>query len=146
MYKRQVSRGTIFGEVTDALSLSDVSGLSVVAFDADDRAVNQFFTDDCGRFQGTLPPGKYVLKIEREPVVSAGVEIEIKANEKRYVRLSAPAIGRVNVRVYDEGGQPLPAKVTVVGTSPADAVGGEAMRRKYQFDLRVGQHLSLIHI
>ena len=50
----------------------------MVAFDENGAAVNQFFTDEFGRFSGFLPEGRYTLKIEREPVVSEPVEVEIK--------------------------------------------------------------------
>ena len=135
-----VPKGKLVGEVFDLHSLTELEHLSVVAFDEENRAVNQFFTDANGRFSGDLPVGQYTLKVEREPVVSDAVEIEIMQNESTLVRLGVPAVGRALVRVYDDAGHSLPAKVTVVGISPADAVGGESMRRQYQFDMAVGQH------
>ena len=137
---KNVETGVLSGALYDIHSLTEMKHLSVVAFDENGRAVNQFFTDDDGRFRGTLPPGRYVLKVEREPVVGDGVEVMVTANEESFVRLSVPAVGRANVRVFDDVGRALPAKITIVGVSPPDAVGGESMRRMYQFDLSVGQH------
>lgn len=137
---KKIPHGELVAEVFDLHSLTELHKLSVVAFDDAGRAVNQFFTDRHGRFSGDLPVGRYTLKVEREPVVSEAVAIEITEGDTTLVRLGVPGVGRANVRVYDDGGQNLPAKVTVVGISPADAIGGEIMRRKYQFDLSVGQH------
>lgn len=137
---REIETGSVAGQLFDEVSLTKLSGVNVVAIDDDGKPVNQFFSDSDGRFQGTLPPGKYTLKVERDPVISDGVDVEITANVQSFVRLAVPPIGRANVRVYDEAGRALPAKITVVGVSPADAVGGELLRRKYQFDLSLGQH------
>ncbi len=128
----------LFGQVEDAQSTEALEGLSVVIY-RDGVPVNQYSTDAFGRFRGTMPAGQYTARVERDPVVSDHVPFELgEADGARFVRLAAPTPAWLTVRVRDDVGSPLPAKVTVVGTAPAD-VGG-APYRNTLFDVQVGQH------
>lgn len=128
----------LYGQVEDAETAAPLEGVSVVVYDASDRPLNQFTTDAFGRIRGTLPAGAYTARVERSPIVSAPIPFELKADEAaKFVRLAAPTPGYLSVRVRDDAGRPLPAKVTVVGTTPAERAGEHP--RRYLFDLSAGQ-------
>lgn len=128
----------LLGQVEDEVTGAPVEGASVVLYDASGRAQNQFSTDAFGRFRGTMPAGRWRAKVERAPVLSEGVDLELTADDgARFVRLVAPSPGTIAVRVRDDAGRPLPAKVTVVGT--IDPAKSGVPTRRHLFDLSAGQ-------
>lgn len=126
----------LFGQVIDEVTGEPVDDASVIVYDAAEKPVNQFYTDGFGRFRGTLPTGDYSARVERAPMLSAHQPFTLGAGG-RFVQLVSPTPGQIAVRVRDEAGQPLPAKVTVVGTI-APARAGVPPRR-HLFDLAAGQ-------
>lgn len=126
----------LFGQVTDAVTGEPVEDASVIVYDASERPVNQFYTGAFGRFRGTLPIGDYTARVERAPLLSAPQAFNLAAGG-RFVQLVANTPGQIAVRVRDTAGQPLPAKVTVVGTIDPGRSG--VPTRRHLFDLEAGQ-------
>lgn len=131
-----VELAELVGQVTDQVTGEPADDVSVVIYDGDKRPVNQFFTDSTGRFRGKMPTGSYTAKVEREPVLSAEQPFTLEAGG-RLVPLTVPTPGTLSVRVRDTAGQPLPAKITVVGT--IDPARSGVSPRAYLFDLSAGQ-------
>ncbi|MFN3198772.1 MAG: CehA/McbA family metallohydrolase [Bradymonadia bacterium] len=134
---RGTTTGTLQGRVRDVYTAESVEGASVLIYDAEGRPFSQMFSRQDGAFRGNLPPGDYTARVELDPVLSDPVPFTITANQKRYLELGRPEVTRIRVAVRDEAGRPLPAKVTVVGTVPAERSG--QLYRKFLFDLAAGQ-------
>ena len=136
VYKlRGVETEELQGEVSDATLGTPLKGASVIVY-AQGRPVNQFFTDDTGRFRGRMPAGDYEARIDHDPMLSAPVRF-VLGKGGNVVRLSCPTAARIAVHITDEGGHPLPAKVSVVARYDAKHAGKEA--RRFLFDLSSGQ-------
>lgn len=135
----------LYGQVEDQVSGEAVEGASVVVYRIGEDAagartedpVNQFFTDTSGRFSGKMPAGRYTARVERKPVLSAPTDFELTAGDDAFVRLAAPTPGWLAVKVRDDAGRPLPAKITVVGT--VDPQNAGRPYREHLFDLTAGQ-------
>jgi hypothetical protein len=123
------------GEVVDEALGTPVEKASVLVY-AGGRPVNQFFTDASGRFRGRMPAGVYEARVLHDPMVSQKVKFELK-DGGNVVRLSVPSPARIAVHVTDEGGNPLPAKVSVVARYDAKFAGQEP--RKFLYDLSAGE-------
>lgn len=99
---------------------------------------NGFRTDTDGRFAGTMTPGDYLVmaKLDGYPYDS-GTElpgehpISVAAGGVVEHNIALPPTGWMRVTVAAAGGEPLPAKVTVVGFDPAPEPdnGGTAVFR-----------------
>jgi hypothetical protein len=68
-----------------------------------------------GDFHATLAPGRYVLVPvdEHKIVVGAPLPIEVKAGQTVIASPALPTPARLRIQAVDQGGQALPAKVTV---------------------------------
>ncbi|HXU72727.1 MAG TPA: hypothetical protein VN947_25570 [Polyangia bacterium] len=82
--------------------------------------VTTFVADDSGAFSGELPPGDYVAEAEgdawrRAPAVPFTVAPTTGAPPLSLVLTDRATL---SYRVYDETGQTLPCKISVVGTPP----------------------------
>lgn len=122
--------GTLEGTVTvDGTPLADAT-VSVVRTPGELGApydvISAFQTDGAGRFQGTLPPGRYQLMAAKEgyPYDSgsstpARVAVDITSGQVTRAELQLPPTGRVRVISGDESGNPVPSKATVVGFDPS---------------------------
>jgi hypothetical protein len=130
---------TVEGLVRDPISLDPVEGASVIFYDAKGRPNNQMFTRAGGRFQGALPPGDWSARVQLEPGVSEPIFFSLQPGQGRFLELASPAAATVKVRVRDELGRDLPAKVTIVGSIDPAQAGRET--RKFLFDLAAGQEL-----
>lgn len=86
-----------------------------------------FVTDDDGCYEGDLPPGSYGAAASREgtPYQGGGptpavVNVSVLAGQATTgVDIALPTTGGVSVSVVDEGGAPVPARVSVVGFDPS---------------------------
>jgi hypothetical protein len=120
---QQVTTGTLEGSVTEAGAPAvnaDVAVLDTRA--AAIRVVTHFRTDAAGRFQGTLAQGTYEVRVQRDgrPFPSPEAQtVDVVAGATTTVTTDLPAPGFLEVRVVDQDGNPLTAKVTVVGLDPS---------------------------
>lgn len=131
-----VATGTVHGVVTAGGRPAAGAFVSVAERVGDEvpLAIRAAFrTDAGGRYEGTLPPGNYVVitKLEGHPYdsgTSAPIEhpIIVTAGEATEQDIALPDTARLRVWVRDPQGTALPAKVTVVGFHPAPepAAGG----------------------
>ncbi len=120
--------GWVQGTVTVAGVPHDGARVAITRVPGDRTAqsglVDVFVTKDGGYFQGTLPKGEYkaLVKILGYPYEGGGavpVEKDIKiGGGTTVVDFDVPATGFVEVNI-DDGSNPLPAKVSVVGLDAA---------------------------
>lgn len=84
-----------------------------------DEIVTYFDAGADGAFSGALPPGSYLLRADlRDLARSAAVRLDV-AGAPATANLSLPDLARFDFTVVDdETGEPIPAKITVVGRSP----------------------------
>jgi hypothetical protein len=82
-----------------------------------------------GSFGGTLPPGDYELLVHQQGRPDGPrVPVTVTAGGSVDLVLSAPRPGQVSVRIVDETGRQVPAKLTIYsedGDSPRDSVLGD---------------------
>ncbi len=124
-------------ELFDQVTGAPVADASILIYNADQRLVNQTLSRDMGLARLTLPAGEYRLKVHRGPTLSDFVPLTVKPGGVSQ-RLTAPSPAQLHVSVRGVDNRPLPAKVTVVGTIPAER-SGEALRT-FLFDLEAGQN------
>ena len=85
-----------------------------------------FVTDAAGCYQGDIPIGSYgvVAGIQGAPYQGGGSyptvnPVTITTGGTATQDIALPATGRVRVEVEDESGNPVPARVTIVGFDPS---------------------------
>ncbi len=124
-----VPTGTVRGRVTAGGSPAPGAFVSVVErpgeVDAPYDVRNGFRTDAEGRYEGSMPPGDYLImaKLDGYPYdsgTSAPDAHPITVTVGEYVDqdIAIPETARLRVTVADADGNPLPAKVSVVGFDP----------------------------
>lgn len=130
--------GTVRGQVTAGGMPAAGARVSLVQRPGRDGAaynvIAAFRTGADGRYQGSVEPGNYlaVAKVDGYPYDSGGPAplehpISIAAGGEVVQDFSLPATGRLRVRAADASGQPLPAKVSVVGFDASPDPGNTAM-------------------
>jgi hypothetical protein len=130
--------GQLAGVVRFDQSGEGVVGASVVVLDEQGNKVTQAKVDDGGRFQANVRPGTYDLV-----VVKAGLQtttkkgVEVKADETSRAVISVPLPARLVVTAVEKGAGRVPAKVTLVGTTPPEHVGDKP--GDWLFDLSLGE-------
>jgi len=128
---QQVASGALVGRVIEAGG-DDADAVPVVNADVAVldtsaelvRVVTHFRSDDDGRFAGTLAPGTYEVRVHQDgrPYPDPEAQtVEITAGETTTIAAEMPSSGLLEVRVADADGNPLPAKVSVVGLDPSPA-------------------------
>lgn len=134
---RGVKTERVEGVVRDQVTSEPVAGASLIFYDAQGLPVNQMFAREGGRFAGQLPPGEWSVRIQREPDVSEPVFFTVKDGAAPFLELAAPSPAVVRVRVRDDAGRDLPAKVTAVGSINKEDAGKAS--QDFLFDPVVGQ-------
>lgn len=79
-----------------------------------------------GSYATTLPPGDYTVDVNqdgREFGAPVAAPVTITAGGSATQDFTLPAAGHLEVTVTDEGGDPLPAKVQVIGFDPSPDPG-----------------------
>ncbi|MGM0554924.1 MAG: hypothetical protein ACQEVA_00945 [Myxococcota bacterium] len=97
---------------------------------------SQAYTNKEGQFQFTLPAGSYCYRTRDDgrPLSEfEGFEID---DSGVYLRPKAMSPARLEARIVDDSGAPLPAKVMLVGTHE---FRGDDPKRHFLFDLRAGE-------
>jgi hypothetical protein len=131
--------GTVSGRVLGAQGGTPVAKADVVILDADGVAkVTQATSDSQGRFRANLRPGTYQLV----PVVAGrripeAKEVVVTAGGSSFADLRLEEASTVTVTVVEPGVGPVPAKVSIIGTAPADTAGVHP--RDFLFDLSMGE-------
>ena len=103
-------------------------------------AVETIGTDGKTGFSTQLPPGRYVLRASVGARRGTAVTVDIPAtappsgDEPIKVSLAVPEPARVDYRVLDEDGLPMPGRISVIGTPPEqdDALGTPEELPSYQ--------------
>jgi hypothetical protein len=127
---QEVVTGTLMGTVTEDTDAdgdpeepaANADVAVVVGEGPEVRVVTHFRTDASGHFEGTLPPGSYDVRVQRdgrEFPQPAATTVEIAEGQVTSVDVTLPRPGRLDVRVADAAGNPMPAKVTLVGFDPS---------------------------
>lgn len=97
------------------------AGARVMVLDLDAPEKSQFVTtataDSSGRFAGALPPGRYSFTAEGDGFRrGAALTATLPAGD---LALSVPPAAWLDYRVTDRDGDPIPAKITVLGEPAA---------------------------
>ena len=128
---RGLAHGTVRGCVTmDPAAPTPAPSARITAGAVRDGALSDvlssWVTDERGCYEGRLPVGTYGIAAAREgtPYEGGGSEpllheLVIGDGAEAIRDFTLPATGRVAVRVRDETGSGLPARVTVVGFDPS---------------------------
>ncbi len=122
--------GVLRGRVTAGEAPLRGATVSVVStpgtLGADYEVISAFRTDAEGRFEGTLPVGRYGLMAAKEGYpYSSGtclpdmVTVDISAGGTTEADLYLLSPGSVRILAEDENGEPLPCKATLVGFDPS---------------------------
>jgi len=130
--------GTLLGRLRQEGSGEGLAGTSIVVVGADGAKVTQIKADVGGRFQAKLRPGTYSLVVVRDGYASErtdGVVITADATTQQELTLAQPAT--LVVTVVEQGVGRVPAKVSLIGTTPPEHVG--AAPRSWLFDLSIGE-------
>lgn len=133
---RDIEVAPVVGDVLDQATGSAVAHASILFYDAKGRIMNQSLSHENGQFKLTLPPGDYQVRVEQDPILGPMRTLTVRADGAN-MRLIKESPARLHVHIKGEDQAPLPAKVTVVGTAPADRAGEDL--RTYLFDLSAGQ-------
>ncbi|MGM0556362.1 MAG: hypothetical protein ACQEVA_08275 [Myxococcota bacterium] len=94
------------------------------------------FTNAEGFFEFTLPPGDYCYRIQDGGRELTDYEHFEVGDEPVYFETTAGSTGVIQASIVDGDGQPIPAKLTVVGTHE---FRGDLVKREYLYDLESGQ-------
>ncbi len=133
---RKVATGTVAGKAVDSDG-KPIAGVRISAIlDGKPlRAMTQFVSGADGSFGGALPPGSYRFAGDaagRTLVHDAKATVEVgKATAAGEVKFSLP--GSLAITVKDGGGNPSPAKITVVCDGPC-SVPQSSLHRDVSFD------------
>jgi len=145
MYKiRNIPAEKVRGRLRDTLTGEPVGELASVLFYtsegsscANTKLVNQVHTRSAGYFELSLVPGNYCYRTRKSGHPLSDFQfVEVKAGATPLINARLESAGRIEVRVMDAAGLPLPAKLTLVGTH--DFRPGVDYK-DYIFDLEAGE-------
>ncbi|MFW6057616.1 MAG: hypothetical protein ACOC9W_02060 [Persicimonas sp.] len=140
----QEVRGRIFDELSGEAVGENVSlliyqaGAQGCSAQGDDAPsiYSQAYTNEEGQFEFTLPAGSYCYRTRADGrPLSAPVGFEVDDSDM-YLRPKAMSSARVEAQIADTDGNPLPAKIMLVGTHD---FRGDEVKRDYLYDLRAGE-------
>ncbi len=130
--------GRVAGVVRFAQSGEGLTGGSVVVVDGAGNKVTQAKIDEGGRFEANLRPGTYDLFVVRAGLQTAKTAgVEVVADQTTRTNITMPLPARLVVTAVEEGVGRVPAKVTLVGTTPPEHVGKRSS--DWLFDLSIGE-------
>ncbi|MBM4281051.1 MAG: hypothetical protein FJ137_09925 [Deltaproteobacteria bacterium] len=130
--------GRVLGRARFAQSGEAVTRGSVVVLGDDGRKVTQMKLDEGGRFQADLRPGTYDLVFVKDGLATTRLDdVVVQAGATTQAPLSLPPPARLVLTATEQGAGRVPAKVTLVGTTPADDVGKPSA--EWLYDLSLGE-------
>lgn len=100
-----------------------------------------------GDFATSLAVGDYVLVGRDDHAIVFGkpVPLKVEAGSKRVALVTLPTPARVQVRVTDQSGSAIPAKVTVLALDDnGEPIGGDGKRRVFAGQGRLGTGVEAI--
>jgi len=119
---KNIAAGTLRGCVRAAGQAAPNTRVSVLL----GGLISVYVTDAAGCYEGTLRPGSYEVAAARagSPYEGGGSTprrhpITISAGVTTELDIELPATGHIRVAVIDETGQPVPARITMVGFDPS---------------------------
>jgi hypothetical protein len=125
-----ITTGTIAGTVTDASGPVEDADVAVLAAGwaggPTSNVATHFRTAADGTYSGTLPPGNYTVLANKDGRLAASpasAPVILTANATSTQNFTLPLPGRVRVTVTDENGDPISAKVQLVGFDPSPDPG-----------------------
>jgi hypothetical protein len=133
-----VATGVFAGRALDERSQVGVETSIILLAAEGSDVLSQVSTDANGAFRMTLPPGDYryrVVEDDRPP--AAPVRFTVRAGETTSVLVQVAPAASLAAVVRDETGQPVPARLTLVG----DFDGADAGRdpREFLYSLAAGE-------
>ena len=130
--------GTLTGRVTEELTRNLVRGAETIVVDSKGAKVTEAGSDASGRFRARLRPGAYtcVTRVD-DRVITKPIAFTIAAGHETFVDVSVAAAAQVVVNIVEKGVGLVPAKATLVGTTPPAHVGEDT--RQWLFDLSLGE-------
>jgi hypothetical protein len=125
-----ITTGTVAGTVSDVngpVEDADVV-VTAAAFPAGPttNVVTHFRTAADGSYSGNLPPGNYTLMANKDGRLAASpasAAVTVVANATANRSFTLPLPGRFRANVTDENGDPIAAKVQLVGFDPSPDPG-----------------------
>ncbi|HZI43755.1 MAG TPA: carboxypeptidase regulatory-like domain-containing protein, partial [Ilumatobacter sp.] len=127
---QHITTGTLAGTVTAGglpVEDADVAVLGTpYASGPTSNVVTHFRTDANGAYSGTLPPGSYTVMANKDgrlAAAPASAPVTVNASATTNQNFTLPEPGRIRVLVTDENGDPISAKVQLVGFDPTPDPG-----------------------
>lgn len=121
-----VATGTISGVVRSGGTPVENADVVVIAPTVGSQpsinVVDHFRTDANGAYRGTLPPGGYTVRANKDGRTFGTPDpasVTVTLNTTAVQDFDLPAPGLLALTVVDEQGQPVPAKVQLVGFDPS---------------------------
>ena len=123
-----ITTGTLRGTVTSGGSPVEDADVAVIATGSTPPAglqrfvANHFRTAADGTYSGTLSPGMYEVRVNKDGRLAAtpsAASVSVVAAGTTTQDFTLPAPGRLVVAVRDESGAPVAAKVQLVGFDPS---------------------------
>jgi hypothetical protein len=125
-----ISTGTIAGTITDANGPVEDADVAVLApawaGGPASNVATHFRTAADGSYGGSLPPGNYTVQANKDGRLAASpasAPVTITASTTTSQNFSLPRPGRLRAVVADENGDPIAAKVQLVGFDPSPDPG-----------------------
>ncbi|MDR0965889.1 MAG: CehA/McbA family metallohydrolase [Myxococcales bacterium] len=132
--------GTFAADVREEVSLTPVEGAVVTLTEVTtDKILASCRTQASGRCTALVQPGRYRASVvKRHRATRHSGEFDIVADATHGERLSIGQRGQVTARVIDaDTGQPLPAKISLIGRYDAAHAGQPT--QTFLFDPRLGE-------
>ncbi|MFB6372341.1 MAG: hypothetical protein ABEN55_04380, partial [Bradymonadaceae bacterium] len=98
--------------------------------------LSQTYTNSEGYFDMTLPPGDYCYRTHQKGRPLGQYKHFEVGDSDKYLRVNADSSARIRAQVTAKSGQPIPAKLTVVGTHEYSE---DLAKRHYLYDLVAGE-------
>ncbi len=147
---------TLAGQLLEDKYRTPVKGGSILIYRTNQQTqqeelINQVYTRANGFFRAQVTPGEFRLVARKESgnylssteleEFRQGLSVKVEKGKPNFVTMLLPRRSFINVRVTDEQGRLIPAKVTVIGTYNCPAAGCivQDMPRSFLYNLKEGE-------